>query len=87
MHARPDYNVYNVLYLHDAWQKFKENSLNFFWPFIWPKPGTPCACLGGKKWPENGRNVGHKTKIDPNRKLCTQLQTHLGWPEMPILLF
>jgi hypothetical protein len=37
--------------------------------FIWPKPGTLGACLGGK-WPENGRNVGQKTKFDPNRNVC-----------------
>ena len=35
--------------------------------FIWPKPGTLGAYLGGKR-PENDRNVGQKTKIDPNRK-------------------
>jgi hypothetical protein len=30
------------------------------------------ACLGEKR-PENGRNVGHKTKIDPNMKFCLRL--------------
>jgi hypothetical protein len=53
--------------------------------FVWPKPGTSGAC-SGKKQLENGRNVGQKTKIDPNRKLCLKLETHPGWPEMPLLL-
>jgi hypothetical protein len=53
--------------------------------FIGPKPGTLGAC-SGKKRPENGRNVGQKTKNDPNRKLCLKLKTHPDWPEMPLLL-
>jgi hypothetical protein len=49
------------------------------------KSGTPGACLGGKR-PENGRNVGQKTKIDPSRNLCPKLETHPGWPEISLLL-
>ena len=43
--------------------------------FICPKPGTLGACLGEKR-PENGRNVGDKTKIaiifKNRRKIKTQ---------------
>jgi hypothetical protein len=53
--------------------------------FVWPKPGTSGAC-SDKKQLENGRNVGQKTKIDPNRKLCLKLETHPGWPKMPLSL-
>ena len=45
----------------------------WFYRFIWPTPGTLGSCLGEKR-PENGRNVGQKTKIDPNRKLCPKLK-------------
>ena len=43
--------------------------------FICPKPGTLGACLGEKR-PENGPNVGQKTKIDLN---CSYGQKQALW--------
>jgi hypothetical protein len=47
----------------------------WFYRFILLKPGTPGARFG-EKWPENGRNVGQKIKIYPNKKLCLKLKKH-----------